>query len=71
MIHVHLTEAGKAAYLEEHKGIEVILNRLIDKIGIDRALSVAHDLSDIIEALDSIVPDPAKPGMMPAASPTK
>ena len=60
MIHVQLTEEGKTAYLAEHKGVEAILQQLIGRIGADRALSVAKDLSEIIDVLDSIVPPPGK-----------
>lgn len=60
MIHVRLTEAGKTAYLEEHKGVEAILSQLISKIGAERALGVAKDLSEIVCALDGIVPPPGK-----------
>ena len=60
MIHVHLTPEGKTAYLEEHKGVEAILHQLVSKIGADRALSVARDLTEIVDVLDSIVPPPGK-----------
>lgn len=61
MIHVQLTEEGTAAYLQEHKGVKAILEALIAQIGIDRALSVASDLSEIVDVLNTIVPSPAKP----------
>ena len=60
MIHVQLTQEGETAYLEEHKGVEAILHQLVGKIGAERALSVAKDLSEIIDALDTIVPPPGK-----------
>ena len=60
MIHVHLTPEGKAAYLEEHKGVEAILHQLVSKIGADRALSVARELSEVIDVLDSIIPPPGR-----------
>ena len=60
MIHVHLTPEGKAAYLKEHKGVEAILHQLVGKIGADRALSVARDLSEVIDVLDTIVPPPGR-----------
>lgn len=58
MIHIHLTEQGKDAYLEQHKGIEAILNQLIERIGAERALSIAHELSVVTEILDELVPLP-------------
>lgn len=61
MIHVRLTEEGKTAYLAEHKGVESILNQLVGKIGADHALSVARDLSEIVQVLDSIIPSPVHP----------
>ena len=58
MIHIHLTQEGKAAYLDQHKGVEAILSQLIERIGTERALSVASDLAEITEILDDIVPLP-------------
>ena len=60
MIHVQLTEEGKTAYLEEHKGVEAILYQLVSRIGADHALSVARNLFEITDELDSIVPPPGK-----------
>ncbi|MBR4038899.1 MAG: MarR family transcriptional regulator [Clostridia bacterium] len=56
MIFIRLTEEGEAAYLQEHEGVEAILGQLIDRIGVDRALTVAKELSEITEILDGIVP---------------
>ena len=58
MIHIHLTEEGRSAYLEQHKGVENILSALIARFGEERALSVAQDLSEITSILDEIVPLP-------------
>ena len=58
LIHIHLTDAGKEAYLKEHEGVEAFLQKLIDKLGAERALSVARELSDINEILDEIIPIP-------------
>lgn len=58
MIHIRLTDAGRSAYLAQHKGIEGILSILIDRFGEERALSVAADLSEITGILDEIVPLP-------------
>lgn len=58
MIHIHLTQEGRLAYLEQHKGVEVILASLIELFGEERALSVAKDLSEITSILDEIVPLP-------------
>ena len=60
MIHVLLTQEGKTAYLKEHKGVEAILHQLVSRIGADRALSVAKDLCEITDELDSIVPLPGR-----------
>ncbi|MBQ2834581.1 MAG: MarR family transcriptional regulator [Clostridia bacterium] len=56
MIYIRLTEAGAAAYREEHRGVEDILAKLIDRIGVERALAVSRELTDISSALDDIVP---------------
>ena len=58
LIHIRLTEQGKDAYLEQHKGVEAILNQLIERIGAERALSIAHELSVVTEILDELVPLP-------------
>lgn len=55
MIFIRLTQEGTEAYLQEHKGVEAILNQLVSKIGPERALLVAKELGDITEILDSIV----------------
>lgn len=56
LIHIRLTPAGRAAYLEEHKGIEALLRQLIEKIGAERAIAIARELSDVTDALDDIIP---------------
>ena len=56
MIFIRLTEEGTQAYLEEHKGVDAILNQLINKIGPERALFIAKELGEITEILDGIVP---------------
>ena len=58
MIHIHLTAEGERAYLEQHKAVEDILEQLIERIGAERALLVAAELSEITEILDDIVPLP-------------
>jgi len=58
MIHIHLTQEGRNAYLNQHKGVESILACLIEQFGEERALSVAQDLSEITAILDHIVPLP-------------
>ena len=58
MIHIHLTQEGRYAYLNQHKGIEAILAILIERFGEERALSVAEDLREITVILDEIVPLP-------------
>ena len=56
MIFIRLTEEGTQAYLEEHKGVDAILNQLINQIGPERALFIAKELGEITEILDGIVP---------------
>ena len=58
LIHIHLTDEGREAYLEEHKDIESFVALLVTRIGADRALSVARELSDINVILDEIMPVP-------------
>lgn len=58
MIHIRLTQEGRSAYLQQHKGVEELLSSLIERFGEERALSVARDLSEITSILDGIVPVP-------------
>ena len=55
MIFILLTTEGTSAYLEEHKNVDAILNQLVTKIGTERALLIARELSEITEMLDNIV----------------
>ena len=57
MIFILLTDTGVAAYLEEHKNVDAILNQLVAKIGPERALHIARELHEITEILDAIVPN--------------
>ena len=57
MIFILLTESGVNAYREEHKNVDAILNQLVNKIGPERALSIAMELHEITELLDGIVPN--------------
>ena len=57
MIYILLTEEGVAAYQEEHKNVDTILNQLVTKVGAERALYIAKELSEITEILDGIVPN--------------
>ena len=58
LIHIRLTPEGESAYREQHKAVEDILTRLIDKIGVEQALSAAQELNDLSSALDDILPNP-------------
>lgn len=57
MAYIQLTDAGKAAYHQEHAGVESLLAQLIDRIGEDRALNIATELTDVVNALDDIFHD--------------
>ena len=57
MAYIQLTEEGKTAYLAEHTGVESLLRELIDRIGRDRALRIADDLSEVVHLLDDILPN--------------
>lgn len=58
LIHIHLTPAGEAAYLEEHKSVEAILCQLTEKLGPERTIAIARDLSDVTDALSDIISTP-------------
>ena len=55
-IEIHLTPQGEAAYREEHRGVDAILSRLLDRIGEERALHIAGEINSVIAALDDILP---------------
>ena len=55
-IEIRLTPQGEAAYIEEHRGIDAILSRLLDCIGEERALHIADEINAVIAALDDILP---------------
>lgn len=55
MAHILLTEEGKAAYLAEHASVENILQKLIDRIGEDRASHISDELNDVVRQLDDIL----------------
>lgn len=57
VIELRLTSEGKAAYREEHRNVEAILSKLLDRIGEDRALRVARDIDDITAVLGDILED--------------
>ena len=58
LIHIRLTEAGKATYLNAHRDVEVILNTLIEHIGMERAVHITKEISDLTDVLENIVPMP-------------
>ena len=55
-IEIRLTPQGEAAYREEHRGVDAILSRLLDRIGEERALHIAGEINSVIAALDDILP---------------
>ena len=58
LIHIRLTEEGTAAYLEQHKGVEAILNALIERLGVERAAHVTNEINDLTDILETLVPMP-------------
>lgn len=55
-IEIRLTPQGEAAYREEHRGVDIILGRLLDQIGEERALHIAGEINTVIAVLDDILP---------------
>ena len=55
MVHIHLTPAGETAYIDEHVHIYAFLKALIDRIGEEKALSIAAELNQITGVLDEIL----------------
>lgn len=58
LIHIRLTEQGKAAYLKAHQDVEIILSTLIERIGPQRAVHITKEISDLTDVLETIVPMP-------------
>ena len=54
-IHIRLTPEGETAYREEHKGVEAILNKVIERLGTTRALDIARELTDVTAIVDDIL----------------
>ena len=57
MFRIILTDEGRSAYLAEHAGVTAIMNKLITKLGEEKALSLTGDLLDVCTALDDILPE--------------
>lgn len=57
-VRIRLTPRGEAAYRSEHARIEAILRRLVDRIGAQRALSVAAEIDGITAHLGDILSTP-------------
>ena len=55
VILIHLTEAGKAAYLAEHEHIAAILNQLIDTLGEDKTRALTDGINEAVSALEHLV----------------
>ena len=58
LIHIRLTKKGQAAYLNEHKSVESILDTLIERLGVERAAHITKEINDLTDVLDAIVPMP-------------
>ena len=54
-IHIRLTPEGEIAYREEHKGVEAILDKVIERLGAARALEIARELTDVTAIVDDIL----------------
>ena len=54
-IHIRLTPEGETAYREEHKGVEAILNKVIERLGTTRTLDIARELTDVTAIVDDIL----------------
>ena len=54
-IEIHLTAEGRIAYLQEHQGVEALLSKLIDRLGMEKTHSVASQLNEVVAALEDIL----------------
>ena len=54
-IHIRLTAEGETAYREEHKGVEAILTKVIERLGTTRAMNIALELTDVTAIVDDIL----------------
>ena len=55
MIFISLTEEGEKAYRAEHVRIEALVGKLIERIGEDKAYTLAQDIETIITEFDDIL----------------
>ena len=55
MAHILLTSEGEAAYRAQHEKIEALLDKLVERIGSERALRISADLQDIVASLDDLL----------------
>lgn len=56
MVYVRITSEGEAAYTQEHIHIDAVLQKVIDRIGEEKALTVSAELKQITTVLDEILP---------------
>ena len=57
LVYIRLTPEGEDAYLRQHVHIEALLNKIIERIGVSEALSIADRLNEVTHALGDILPD--------------
>lgn len=55
MVYIHLTPEGETAYCQEHARIDAFLEKVIQRIGEDKALSISAELNQITGVLDEIL----------------
>ena len=56
LVYVRITPEGEAAYIQEHVHIDAVLQKVIDRIGEEKALAVSAELKQITAVLDEILP---------------
>ncbi|MBP3656687.1 MAG: MarR family transcriptional regulator [Clostridia bacterium] len=57
MFRIILTDEGRSAYLAEHAGVTAIMEKLITKLGEEKAFSLTRDLNEVCGALDDVLSD--------------
>ncbi len=55
VILIHLTDAGRAAYLAEHEHIAAILDQLIASLGEDKVRALTDGINEAVSALEHLV----------------
>lgn len=55
LVYIRLTPEGEAAYMQEHLYIDAVLQKVVDRVGEEKALAISSELKQITGILDEIL----------------